>query len=105
MPQAKFFVKKVVTCPNCEGRQFVQHPAWTEYWKENADKPFMTADQDRKWFEDHGWYVGSCIDIRINGIPDEEVVCGECEGNGEIITEVDLATILPALLLEIQVKG
>ena len=69
----------------------VQHPAWIEYFKEFGDptNPTRSLGEDRKWFEDHGWYTSSG-DIRTDGIPDEEVFCGECEGGGEIISEIEL---------------
>lgn len=96
---ADYFVKKIEVCPKCKGKQFTPHPAWEEYWQENSNKGLsMSPEEDRKWFEDHGWYVGSCIDIRTDGLPDEEIACGECEGEGEIISEVDLLKVLPELL-------
>ena len=99
---AKYFVKKVEVCPECEGKQFVSHPAWIEYWKENQDKQPMSIEEDRKWFEDHGWYRSSGLDIRSDGTPDEEIPCGNCEGEGEIVHEVDLLGVLPELLNEIE---
>lgn len=101
---AKFYVKKVETCAKCQGAKMVQHPAWTEYWKENEGKQPMTLEEDRKWFEDHGWYQGSCMDIRTDGTPDEEIYCGDCEGQGEIESEVDLMDVLPAMLEAINLK-
>jgi len=95
-------VKKVETCTRCEGKRLIQHPAWTEYWKENQGKQPMSLEEDVKWFEDHGWYRGSCMDIRSHGLPDEEIVCGDCEGQGEIETEVDLLDVLPELKNEIE---
>ena len=101
---ATYFVKKVDKCAKCEGRQFVQHPAWTEYWEENQNKQPMSLEEDRKWFEGHGWYQGSCIDIGTDGLPDEEIICSECEGQGEIETEVNLMDVLPQMLEAINLK-
>jgi len=98
MSETKYFVKKVQTCPTCEGKQFVQHPAWAEYWKENYNKPAMTREEDRKWFQDHGWYPSSSLDMRTDGTPDEEIVCSECEGEGELISEIDLVTAFIEIL-------
>lgn len=101
---AKYFVKKVEQCARCEGKQFVQHPAWAEYWKENEGKQPLSLEEDVKWFEDHGWYRGSCMDIRSDRLPDEEIICGDCEGHGELESEVDLLEILPGLIDEIRGK-
>lgn len=92
----KYLIKKVRTCPVCNGKKAVQHPAWEEYWKEHAGKPLMTAKEDRRWFEAHGWSSGYCR------IPYEEIPCGECDGEGELISEVDLQEALPDLQQEIQ---
>lgn len=92
-----FYVKQVKTCSQCNGKRMVQHPAWTEYWKEHADQKIATTiEDDRIWFQDHGWYRGSCLDIRTDGLPDEEVYCSECEGEGEIVTMVNLSKALKA---------
>lgn len=101
---ATYFVKKVEQCAKCEGRKVVQHPAWTEYWQANQCKQPMSIEEDVKWFEDHGWYRGSCMDIRSDGLPDEETVCGDCEGHGELESEVDLMEVLPQLLETINSK-
>ena len=73
----------------------VQHPAWIEYWKENDGKSLSSAE-DRKWFEDHGWYTSSG-DMGIDGTPDEEIFCGECEGTGNKRYEIDLSEALKEL--------
>lgn len=98
MSDAKYFVKKVETCSACKGQKYVQHPAWTEYWKDHPNgSQDTTLEQDREWFEAHGWYSNS-FDMRTDGTPDEEIPCGECEGEGEIICEVNLLEILPELM-------
>jgi hypothetical protein len=73
----------------------VQHPAWREYWKENSDKPPMSLAEDRRWFDEHG-LNRSGIDIDTDDLPDEEIICDECEGNGTIESEVDLFKALKA---------
>lgn len=57
-----------------------------------------TIEQDRKWFEKHGWITGAQLDIDTDGLPDETVFCHECEGEGEVTSEVDLLEVLPELL-------
>ena len=99
MDDAKYFVKKVKTCSECKGEKCVQHPAWDEYWKEHPNgSQVTTLEQDREWFEAHGWYSTSSFDMRTDGTPDEEIMCGECEGEGEIVSEVDLFEIFPELM-------
>lgn len=102
---AKYLIKKIEFCEACKGAGMVQHPAWVEYWKENAEKTLqMTAEQDRKWFEDHGWYSTSG-DMKIDGTPDEEVFCGECEGKGHIESEVDLLEAVSLLHTALKTHG
>jgi len=87
----KYLIKKVETCLVCNGRKVVQHPAWEEYWEEHIN-PLTTTREDAQWFADHGW----CDDWY--DIPYEETYCSECDGEGEIVSEVNLLTILKDLL-------
>lgn len=102
MADAKYFVKKVETCSACKGEKRVQHPAWAEYWEEHKDKPVQSYEYDLDWFEKHGFrnVAGFRYESNSDGIPFEEVACGECEceGEGEIESEVDLLEILPELM-------
>lgn len=98
----KYFVKKVEQCTKCEGRKYLQHPAWAEYWEENREKgTSMSLDEDRQWFEDHGW-LGYSEDT--DSVPPESYLCGECEGEGEIVSEVNLLEALPELLNAIEMR-
>lgn len=95
----KHLIKKVETCEKCQGTGMVQHPAWAEYWREHSSESEPTLEDDRKWFEAHGWNDG--MTTKTDGLPDEEIVCGECEGAGEIESEVDLE----AAMLKLRMTG
>lgn len=101
---ATYFVKKIEKCAKCEGKQLVQHPAWVEYWEDDVNRQPRSLEEDRKWFEEHGWHRGSCLDIGTDGLPDEEIICNECEGEGVIESEVDLIDVLPEMLEAIKLK-
>lgn len=104
---ADYFVKKIDICPKCNGARMMQHSAWKAYWEEFSDEKVLTIrtlDFDRKWFEEHGWVTGSRLDIDTNGLPDEMIFCGECEGEGEITSEVDLLLVLPELLTMLSLR-
>lgn len=94
----KYLVTKIEICPKCEGRKMVQHPAWAEYWAENENKQPMSLEEDRKWFSEHGW------DLYVNkdGVPEEEEYCNECEGAGELESEVDLLEVLPDIMAKFE---
>ena len=104
---ATYFVKKIEQCAKCEGKKLVQHPAWTEYWQANQDKQPMSLEEDRKWFEEHGWInaPGYRYEMDTDGLPDEDIVCSDCEGQGEIESEVDLLEVLPEILDSIKSKA
>lgn len=36
--------------------------------------------------------------LECNGLPDAMIFCGDCDGTGEIVSEVDLLKVLPELL-------
>lgn len=91
----KHLIKKVETCEKCKGAGMVQHPAWAEYWREHPVEFNTTVTEDRAWFEAHGWNDG--MTTQTNGLPDEEIVCGECEGAGEIESETELEAAMAEL--------
>jgi len=90
----RFVVTQIKFCHQCGGTGILQHPAWKAYWKEHSGKPAGSREEDRKWFEEHGWSDG--LSIRTDGHPDEEIICSECDGKGEIVSEIDLHAALKA---------
>jgi DnaJ-class molecular chaperone len=106
MAEATYFVKKVTVCTRCEGKGEVEHPAWTEYWKEHEANSDMTLEEDIAWFEAHGWLnaAGFRWDCDADGIPNDIVTCGDCEGEGEIVSEVNLLDALAELSIALN-KG
>ena len=101
MTNKKYLIKTVEVCSECSGKGFLIHPAWVEYHKENQGGASMTLEDERKWFEDHGWYVTSSIYMRSDGIPDETTPCGECEGEGEIVRGAPRSALRDVLVHQI----
>jgi hypothetical protein len=98
---ATYYVTKVDDCPVCEGRGLVQHPAWTEYWKENKhNTSFLSRADDVEWFRDHGWLEkpGYRNETDSDGVPEEEMICRECEGERIIESQVELFPVLTEFL-------
>ncbi len=83
----KFVVKKIETCTRCNGDMYIQHPAWEAYYKEIHISE--TIEMERDWFVQNGLYDANTFNT--DGLPDEEIVCPVCFGNGAIVTEVSLA--------------
>lgn len=99
--RAIYLVTKVEDCPVCEGVGVVQHPAWKEYWKANkSTDEYMTVKKYVNWFREHGWFekAGYRNEYNSDGIPDEEIVCRECEGERVIESQVELIPLLIELL-------
>lgn len=96
----RFLVKQIKTCHVCNGKGRVQHPAWVEYWSDpkHQNKSLMSLESDLQWFKDHGWMEspGYWLEQQLNGLPDEEIICRECNGEKYIETETDLFTALRA---------
>ena len=92
-----FYVIEEFECPECNGQGVVTHPAWELYHKEHSYMGILDADGhpdatlDVAWFQEQGYDYP----------PDEEVPCSECDGEGTIRREVELATALDALTREI----
>jgi len=61
-------------CKSCIGRRRVQHPDWTDYWGQIADKKLALDD------------VKGCINFFTTRghktIPDTMIDCEQCEGTG-----------------------
>lgn len=99
---AKYLIKKVEFCERCKGTGRVQHPAWIEYWQENANKQPMDTDAQIQWFRDHSW--SDDLYMCTNGLPDEEIPCVACE-DGLITSECDILETVPTLLSALKTYG
>lgn len=75
-------------CPECQGTGVVQHPAWSDYWAEHHGQSLPTAEDDLRWFSDHGW----------DDIPPEETRCDECAGAGILRQRVPLTEVFGVAL-------
>ena len=87
----KFMIKQVSPCPDCRGQKVVQHPAWADFWK--THNILLSSEQLDAWFGFNYGYASA---------PDEEIECSECEGQGEIETEIDLREALAAIEAELE---
>ena len=85
----KFMLKQVSPCPVCRGQKVVQHPAWAEFWKTNDI--LKSTEQVDAWFGVNYGYASA---------PDEEIDCDECDGTGQIESEIDLREALAAIEAE-----
>jgi len=95
--KTKYLVRKIETCPECNGDGHIANKDWQRINRENVE-----------WMEAHGIKPPSdeAIDDWNRRIrqrwpygdpPPEEELCGECEGTGTIETEVDLLDALDEL--------
>ena len=84
----QFLVKRIETCPKCLGKKVVQNPLWEEFWAKHSLEAPPSDEEMKKWFRENGY--GNALEMRIDGLPDEEQICGECEGEGKIVSEVEL---------------
>ena len=88
-----FYVTEETECPACGGQGVVTHPAWELYYREHGDLGILNGDGlpdmalDVAWFREQGYDYP----------PDEEVPCGECDGEGTIRREVELVAALDTL--------
>lgn len=91
----KYLVVKLHTCDRCQGKRFIDNPAWVEIREQIAAPELAKMSQADlvQWFEEHGWAKDSYY-MRPDGIPDEEVICPECDGEGEFREEAELAEVL-----------
>jgi hypothetical protein len=80
----KYRITKISPCPKCNGDCWIQNPAWEQYYEEFGPQGAPTEKEQVTWFLDH-WYTD---------LPDEEVPCWVCEGEGQIVTEVSLRQAL-----------
>ena len=87
MAETRYLVFQEKTCTKCNGSCFVQHPAWEEYWKSHNSFEFG-IEESKKWFEDNGFLT--VFSTRIDGVPDEEIICPECQGRGSTVSQIEL---------------
>lgn len=90
--QLIFYVEKEETCPVCHGAQLLTNPCWTDWYKKNTEKPLPDAETLRQWFEDNGWHDSIIDDLRVdtNGVPYLMIHCERCDGEGDLVSKVDL---------------
>lgn len=80
--------KRVVfeaSCPVCEGRGVGEHWAWTEMKRAVGRDAFFEMDEAAcfAWMREH---------LRLNFLPTEEAVCGECEGSGDVSRSAEVVS-------------
>lgn len=86
---AEYLVIKREVCPECNGKGYVQHPAWVAYLEANQQP--TTLEQDIAWFREYGLEVKSARDF-----PPEEIPCGCCD-RGYIQSLVNIQDVLHEL--------
>ena len=86
MAETKYLVIQEKICARCGGACFVQHPAWAAFWKAHGS---FGADIEvaKRWFKKKGFDLNT---FKIDGLPDETVICPECQGKGTIISQIEL---------------
>jgi DnaJ-class molecular chaperone len=87
MNTMKIFTKH--KCQECDGEGVVSHPAWQQFFEEDAERKrqtgeYATQEQCEEWFRKHGYYK----------LPPEEPKCIECNGQGEIEKWMPLKEVL-----------
>lgn len=82
-----YFVTHRAKCVKCDGVGVVEHPAWAEYYRQEAGA-FSGERKEIFWF-----------DLSFP-IPPEEIDCSDCGGQGYITSEVALADALVAMDME-----
>jgi len=86
----KIFVIKEDICTYCNGMGTVQHYAWVEFWQEHGQN-FIESDYPEQYMKQ--WFLQRGFDI----IPDEEVACEKCEGQGTLRENMELQAALGIL--------
>ena len=85
----KFMLKQISPCSICHGCKVIQHPAWADFFK--THDILQSTEQADAWFSANYGYASA---------PDEEIECADCEGTGQIETEIDLREALSAIEAE-----
>lgn len=96
--EPKFFVVEQRTCPECKGEGWTRHPHWVRI--QNAwERSYGIKKHPREpWNKFIGyaerWYA---LEYPGEELPDEEVKCRSCGGEGFIQMETLLVDALKAL--------
>jgi hypothetical protein len=93
----QYLITKRETCPVCEGDQYLANPDWQRINRENNE--WMEA-RGITTFTDEAladWNDRIKVCWPYGDPPPEAELCHECEGQGTVETQVDLAEALAAL--------
>lgn len=84
----QYLVRKIETCPKCDGARLVDNPEWEQLDERcPAEQLPDETPADTFWrLVAETWPAGN--------EPPEEIVCGECHGEGVIESWVDLRAAL-----------
>jgi hypothetical protein len=93
MTDTQYLVRKVQTCPACKGEKFFPNEDWQDlnrgfaHWMQENGKARMDDEAYAEWDR-------ARAEMFPYGEPPEEESCGECEGEGQIETWIDLRQTL-----------
>jgi len=85
----EYYVTKKTSCKNCGGAGLIQAPIWMVYWEwyyTNNDK-HPTFKSQQKWWAAQGFSDDA-------EIPEDQITCPDCDGEGQITTTVTLQDAL-----------
>ena len=94
MAKARYLIIEEIPCAKCNRSGFIPNPAWEEFWKSHRSFE-VTKEIARHWFKESGSLRN--MTTRIDGLPDKEIICPECEGNGNLISQVELEEAMKEL--------
>lgn len=89
-----FYVTKETTCQKCDGWKFVQDAYWANYWSwevefKSKNNRTSTVAEARAWWIESGF--------EYDQMPDEEIPCPVCGGEGVVGEKVLLVDALREL--------
>jgi hypothetical protein len=78
-----YYVVQRETCPICKGEQYIYNEIWRECLDEIGAK--ATGEEILAWFNENHEPVYNMKDL-----PPEENICINCDGKGEVESEIAL---------------
>ena len=92
-----YYVESEEDCFSCDGNGVVENPAWTFYYQENGNISARHTKEERyEWFLKHG-YIEDGLWNGTDGMPDQEIPCSTCDGEGKLVERVSLDEALEKL--------